>query len=68
MTDAMPTGSAMVVEVVEEVVLDVIRWFRQRQADGANPPTDDEIKARVRSKIAAGNAEGETFEQEDPSK
>lgn len=64
MTDAMPSGGVVAVAIAEEIVLDVIAWFRKRQADGENPPTDDEVKARVRAKIAAGNAEGEAFERE----
>ena len=56
--------------IVEGLVVDTIKWFQKRHQETGHPPSNDEIKARVRGKLAAGNLEGEQFEAEgeDPNK
>lgn len=54
------------IPIIEAIALDLAAWFRQRAADGKQPPTDEQVKARVRSKIAAGDAEAAAFEAEHP--
>jgi hypothetical protein len=55
-----------IVQVIEDVTLDMLAWWRQRHQDGLAPPTDAEAIARTKGKIQAGDAEGEAFENEPP--
>lgn len=53
-----------VISIAEPLVLEVIAWFRRRHADTGHPPTDDEVKAYVKTKLHALVAEADAFEAE----
>jgi hypothetical protein len=52
------------IEFGVKVGLDLIAWFKTRQAAGQELPTDEEVIARVKAKITAGDVEFEAFKNE----
>jgi hypothetical protein len=52
--------------LIEGVALDLIGWWRRRQAEGQEPPTDAEVVARAQAKAKAIVDEGTAALQEFP--
>jgi hypothetical protein len=56
----MPSADQItaIVNVAEPLVLEAIAFFRRKQAEGAQSPTDAEVLAHVRSRAAEILKEG----------
>lgn len=53
-----------IVNIAEPLVLDVIAWWQHRKAETGTPPTDAEVIAYTKGKLAAIVAEADAFEAE----
>lgn len=54
------------IAIIEGAVLDAIAWFRKRHAETGELPTNEEVVARVKAKLAAGNLEGDDWNRDNP--